>query len=381
MEVNNRFSKFIPDRLIEAREARGFTLTELADIVEISHQAISKYEKSKAVPSYQTLEKLSVKLNVPVTYFYKENPSNTNSVVYYRSMAMATQKSKKVHAHKISWIKEIHKYLERFLDFPEVSVPVFKEHETYVPIDFEEIDSIADKVRKAWNLGNGPISNVVLLLEKAGIIVARAPFTSYKIDACSIWESGERPYILLSNDKTASRSRFDIAHELGHLVLHSKIKQSEFNKKENYKLIEKEANRFASAFLLPSPSFGTEIVSTSIDHFTALKKRWKVSIQAMAYRAHSLEILSEYQHINIRQRLAKKNQLMNEPLDDVLPFENPSVLKQAIEALIDHKVKTKQDIVSELCFPHDEIEVLANLESGYLMQKDSAKVIQLQFKK
>lgn len=341
MEASNRFSKFIPDRLIEAREARGFTLTDLANIVEISHQAISKYEKEKATPNHDTLEKLSDALHVPVTYFYKSYPKKVDGVIYFRSMEMATRKSKNIHLHKISWIKEIHKYLEQYFNFPKLNVPQFITRQEYYPTPFEEIDQIAMEVRKLWNLGNGSISNVVLLLEKAGIIVSRAPSSSYKIDACSIWEPDERPYVLLSNDKTSSRSRFDIAHELGHLILHSKLKKSEFNKKENYKLIEKEDHRFASAFLLPAPSFGSEIVSTSIEHFISLKKRWKVSIQAMAYRANSLGILSEHQHIYIRKKLAKNNQLIKEPLDggNELPFEEPSALKQAIEALVNHKIK------------------------------------------
>lgn len=381
MEANKRFSNFIPERLVEAREARGYTLAELAEVVQTSHQAISKYEKRKAIPSFDVLDRLSNALNIPVTFFYKEYPDKTSSVVYFRSMAMATQKSKNVHLHKINWIKEIHKYLEKYLEFPSVNIPRFIERENYIPTEFEEIDSMASEVRKRWNLGNGPISDVILLLEKNGIIVGRSPSSSYKIDACSKWEEEERPYILLSNDKTASRSRFDIAHELGHLVLHSRIKQSEFNKKENYKLIEKEAHRFAGAFLLPSASFGTEVVSTSIDHFISLKKRWKVSIQAMAYRACSLGIISEYQHINIRQRLAKNNQLVKEPLDIELPFEEPTALKQAVTALVDYNVKTKQDIISEICFPREEIETFANLENGYLETKDTSNVIQLNFKK
>lgn len=381
MEANNRFSKFIPDRLIEAREARGFTLSELADILEISHQAVSKYENNKAQPTYDTLEKLSEALMVPVTFFYKQGQKQLNSNVFYRSMALATKKSKNVHARKIGWIKEIHKYLEQYLEFPDVKVPSFITRDTFIPTDPEEIDVYAEQVRKVWNLGNGPISNVVLLLEKAGVIVARSPFSSYKIDACSIWEEGERPYVLLSNDKTASRSRFDIAHELGHFVLHSKLKSSEFNKKENYKIIEKEANRFASSFLLPAPSFGSEIVSTAIEHFISLKSRWKVSIQAMAYRATTLQIFSEYQHITIRQKLAKKNQLAREPLDDKLPFEEPAALRQAITALIDYNVKTKQDLVSELALPREEIEVFANLENGYLIPDRASNVIPLSFKK
>ncbi|GMK40400.1 transcriptional regulator [Paenibacillus sp. CCS19] len=380
MEANKRFSQFVPARLIAAREARGLTLTDLEEIIEISHQAISKYEKSKAVPSFETLEKFSKVLHVPVAFFYKPVTVENQSVVFFRSKSMATQKSKNVHANKIVMMQEITNYLDQFLNFPVIDIPRVIERESYIPTDFNEIDSIASDLRAKWGLGNGPISHMVLLLEKKGAIIARSPFSSYSIDACSIWETNGRPYILLSDDKTSARSRFDIAHELGHLVLHSRLKKTEFNKKDIYKLIEKEANRFAASFLLPSSSFGTEVVSTSIDHFISLKKRWKVSIQMMAYRANSLGIFSDYQHVYIRQKLAKDNMLVNEPLDEELPFEETSLLKQAIEALVDNKVKTKQDIISDLCFSQDSVESITNVKRGYFSHDDTGKVIHLTFK-
>ncbi|WP_289142445.1 ImmA/IrrE family metallo-endopeptidase [uncultured Brevibacillus sp.] len=381
MEANNRFPKFIPVRLIEAREIRGMTTTELAKELGISQQAVSKYENGSSPPSLETLEKMSETLKVPISFFFKKITSTNNSVVFFRSKSLATVKSKKVHANKLKWIKDIQLYLNEIIDFPEVKIPRIITRENYIPTDFEEIDEIASKVRNMWGLGNGPISNVVLLLEKMGAIVARSPFSNYSIDACSVWEDDDRPFILLSNDKTAPRSRFDIAHELGHLVLHSRIKQSEFNIKENYKLIEKEANRFAGTFLLPSPSFGTEILSTSLDHFISLKKRWKISIAAMSYRAKTLEIFSEYQYIYMRKKMAQNNWLTNEPLDNEFSFEEPIVLKQAIEAIVENGVKTRQDIVNEIGIHREEIEAIANLDNGYLVSNDQANIIPLRFKK
>ncbi|MDT2287631.1 helix-turn-helix transcriptional regulator [Paenibacillus larvae] len=175
LEASNRFSKFIPDRLIEAREARGFTLTDLANIVEISHQAISKYEKEKATLNHDTLEKLSDALHVPVTYFYKSYPKKVDGVIYFRSNGNGYSKSKNIHLHKISWIKE-HKYLEQYFNFSKIECSAVYNKTRILPNPFEEIDQIAMEVRKLWNLGNGSISNVVLLLEKAGIIVFR-PFS------------------------------------------------------------------------------------------------------------------------------------------------------------------------------------------------------------
>lgn len=383
MGTDKQFSKFVPERLAEAREIRGMTTKELAEAVGVSQQAISKFEKpDKTDPGYDTLEKLSSTLHVPVTFFYKQiNPVANESIVFFRSKSAATVKSKKVHANKLKWIREVSSYLDHILGFPDVNIPIFtKNTKSFIPTDFNDIEEIALKVRENWGLGNGPISNLVLLLEKNGAVVARSPFSNYDIDACSIWLENERPLILLSNDKTAARSRFDIAHELGHLVLHSHLSVTEFNKKENFKLIEKEANYFASAFLLPSPSFGREIFSTSIDYLISLKKRWKVSINAMAYRAKQLRIFSDYQYIYIKNKLAQQNWLKNEPLDNEIPFENPSLLKQAVEAVIENDIKTKQDFISEIGLLREEIEAISGLDPGYLLSKEGAKIFNFKLK-
>ncbi|THF73271.1 helix-turn-helix domain-containing protein [Cohnella fermenti] len=367
----NRFAKFVPARLTQAREARGYTLSQLSEAVGISHQAISKYENNLSQPSFDMLEKISDTLNMPVTFFFKPISVSKEGVVFFRSGAMTSVKSKNVHKHKLNWVRDIHLYLEQFLNFPAINVPRIIQREYFIATPDEEIDRVAAELRRSWNLGNGPISNVSLLMEKNGVIVSRSPSSSYSIDACSIWEDGERPYVLLSDDKTGPRSRFDIAHELGHLVLHSKLKQSEFNQKQNYKIIEREANRFAGAFLLPEQSFGSEIYSSSLEYFISLKMRWKISIQAMAYRAHSLGVLTEYQHIYLRQKLAKQNQLTKEPLDEKIDFEEPLALRQAIVALVDHNVKTRQDILTDLRLAREEIEQFSNLDNGYFLEQSA----------
>ncbi|MDT2261969.1 helix-turn-helix transcriptional regulator [Paenibacillus larvae] len=119
----NRFSKFIPDRLIEAREARGFTLTDLANIVEISHQAISKYEKEKATPNHDTLEKLSDALHVPVTYFYKSYPKKVDGVIYFRSMAMATENQRTSIFIRLVGLRKFINTWNNISIFPKLNVP------------------------------------------------------------------------------------------------------------------------------------------------------------------------------------------------------------------------------------------------------------------
>ncbi|UFJ40102.1 XRE family transcriptional regulator [Brevibacillus humidisoli] len=381
MKNRKQFSSFVPERLKEGREARGLTLVELAEKIGVTHQAVSKYEKGKAVPAHNVLDRITYVLNLPLSFFLRPIEEKRDGIVYFRSIAAASVKSKKIHQTKINWLRDVHCYLESILDFPALDIPKVNTTSHFVETNFNDIDDIALEVRRRWGLGNGPITNLIRLLEKKGVIIARARLMNYKIDACSLWNEGERPYILLGNDEqSAVRSRFNLAHELGHLILHSSITLEEFKKKENYKRMEKEAHRFASAFLLPYNSFPQEIFSSSLDHFISLKKRWNVSIGAMIYRAEELGIISDYQALYLRKKMNALGMTKREPLDAETPLEEPIALKQAIELLLEHNVKGKSDLVSEIGLSAKEIEEVANFPDGYLTEREtgpSAKIIHL----
>ncbi|MBS7529432.1 ImmA/IrrE family metallo-endopeptidase [Hazenella sp. IB182353] len=374
---------FEPKRLREAREACGKTITDLAELIGTTHQCISRYENGKTVPKPDKVRELSRILGFPYTFFFKPKKIDGEETIYFRSFATATKKSKKIHEIRNRWIQEIHVYLEHILEFPSVDIPKFGRGPSYTPTRFREIDQVAALVRRHWGLGEGPISNMLLLLEKKGAIVSRSDFDDdVKIDACSYWGNNDRPYILLGSDNrgvsrsknhksSAVRSRFDLAHELGHLVLHADLKPSELGDKKNHKVIEKEANRFASAFLLPSSTFGMEVFN-NIDHLIELKKRWKVSISAMAYRAKNLELFTDDQYIYLMKKMNKEKILYEEPLDDELPFEQPQVLSQSIEMILEHNVKSAKQLIEEIGFPIHILEKLVNAEPGTFIEAEES---------
>ena len=180
----------------------------------------------------------------------------------------------------------------------------------------------------------GPISSVVSLLEANGITVCRCGIEGETVEAFSFW-NGNRPFVVLASEKTAAaRSRFDAAHELGHLILHRWIGADELEDPKILKLIEREADRFASAFLLPRKSFPSEIFTTRLDAFVSLKKRWRVSIQAMVYRCKQLGVFDEDQVTNLYKQISARRWRTHEPLDDELPLEQPRRLQRAIEMVI-----------------------------------------------
>ncbi|MCY8579347.1 ImmA/IrrE family metallo-endopeptidase [Bacillus haynesii] len=365
-----RFSSIVPERIKMGREARGLTTREFAEMIGVSHQMISKYEKGQSIPGSQVLDKMVKELNLPFRFFLKtKKAAGEDKTVFFRSRAVSSVKLKKIHEIKLEWLKEIQYYLEDILDFPKVNFPnLINQKNFFQPVHFEEIDELAMTLRKFWNLNEGPISNLLLLLEKNGVIISKVNFSDIKIDACSEWDENGRPFILLGNNKqSSSRTRFDLAHELGHLILHRYIKKSEFNNKQIYKRIEEEADRFASAFLMPRSSFIEEFVGSSLDFFVLMKKRWKVSIQALVYRASDLGLISDYQKSYLWRQISSKGWRKSEPFEELI-VEEPVVLKQAFELIINHEVKSKGQLVDDLSLNREDIEELSNVEKGFLLE-------------
>lgn len=379
MDHNNvhRLPTPIPERLREARLARGYTTTELADGIGVSRQAISQFELGHAVPSAVIFARIIEKLNLPLAFFF--NPiKELNSPVgatFFRSLKSANKISREILTIKAGWIEEIYLYLKKYIDFPKVNLPDYSSGEILTK---EDIENIAVSVRKTWGLGLGPISNLILLLEKQGIIIAKDFIGDLKMDACSQWR-GERPFIFLGSDKeSAVRSRLDAAHELGHLLLHMWVDNVQLSDPKILKRIEEEAYSFAGAFLMPKDTFIQEVMSTSINHFITLKKRWKVSIAAMIKRCDELGLFSEHQVTYLWKQMARLKYRTREPLDDELTPENPSILKQAISLLLENGVQTAVEIVDAIKLTPNEIESLCCLPVGILASE--GKVIPLKLK-
>lgn len=349
-----------PEKLKEARIARGYTQSALSRLLGVTRQAISRYEDGQMKPRADILEKYIQMLDFPMQYFYLREEKGNSSEILFRSLATATNTSRGQVAVRTEWMRRIVRYFEQYVDFPEVEIQETDKNRQYT---FEEIEKLAEHLRNNWGLGKGPIPNLTILMQNRGCFIARAGVHVTKSDACSNWSDG-RPYVFLTADKdVAVRSRFDLAHELGHLVLH-RIEKGMLEDKKLLKTIEKEANHFAGAFLLPRETFGSQIVSTSLEYFIQLKKMWKVSIAAMIYRCEDLGILSKYQTSYLWRQLAARGLKRHEPLDDILQPEEPTLLKDAAELLVTEKVVTPEKMVYDIALPLKEICGLCNVNES-----------------
>ena len=274
-------------------------------------------------------------------------------------------------------------FLQEYIDFPDLQLPNLS---GYSPED------AAAKLREVWKLGKGPIDNLIHIIEQHGIIVTSFATSTDDIDAFSQMVNINDKEIYLigySNNKTsASRIHFDIAHELGHICLHEWSEDVESFDRKEFKVREDEANRFASAFLLPEESFRADAsrAPLKIPYYTELKRRWKVSIQAMSRRAYKLGLTSmdEYQ-ITIRT-LQRRGMRKDEPLDDTLRTASPALLKTAVSMLLEEDVFTPKEFMDELSYSYglslaaNEVEYLLDLPEGTLSVPNVVEFSSLQLK-
>ena len=357
----------VPARLREARQARLYTLSEVATLVGVSAQAVSQYELGTNKPSIAVLNKLSTVLDVPITFFQKpyEKENYASSAVYYRSTKNTPKKMKEACRTRIHWVNEIYRFTQNYIDYPVCNLPDVSRF-LKDDLEDEDIEIIAAYVRECWGLGKGPIVDLVSVLQSKGIVISRTEIGTKKVDAYSAWYGGV-PYIILGSDKqSACRSRFDLAHELGHLLLHTNIEDDDLKSSEIQDKIEKQAHYFAGAFLLPRETFSKDLISTSMEQFKFLKAKWKVSIAAMAKRARNLGIITENQERYVYITLNKMGGKKKEPLDDQIPFEKPYLFKQAFSLLLKNRIFTKESLVEELALSRKELESLLFLPSEIL---------------
>lgn len=358
---------FVPARLAQAREARNLSYVALSEVVGVTSSAISQYEKGVTSPRPDVVDRLSKALNIPAGFLYKGGIKSITGNLYYRSNSASVKPARRRARRRLEWFKEIADYLENYIDFPNVNLPKFD----YLPNDplsitNEMIEDVAISLREYWQLGDGPIPNMTRLVESNGILVARGKLDSEHLDAFSEFDQHGRPWMFLSSDKNVMvRTRFDVGHELFHLIAHRDVSQADRNKTEVYAALEKQAHRFSSAFQLPEKAFSGDIWDVSIDAFRAMKPRWKVSIGSMVFRAVQLKLIDEASAKRLRISISRRGWRKGEPLDD-LPVETPTTIARSINLLISERIKTPDQIKTELCLPESDIVELAGLDADTL---------------
>ncbi|MBX3742592.1 MAG: ImmA/IrrE family metallo-endopeptidase [Akkermansiaceae bacterium] len=372
---------FHPRRLTEARIAKGLTMSALAAHSNLSPQMVSALENGTRKPTAEALSALAQVLGIKIAYLKEERPFpvTADSAVFFRSSASArNRRNQEMRKQQATWAYEIAAWLDQYVTLPSFDAANFW-NESSEPQEHteESIEEAASNLRSAWLMGTGPIPDMVALLESKGIRVIRQSSGSAKLDAFSRVVNAQ-PMIFLSSDKASgTRSRFDAAHELGHLLLHPHLSSEEITDPVTLKRIENEANLFAGAFLLPETSFSREIHGVTLGSFLAMKLRWKVSAQALIRRTFNLGAIDAFQYQRLAVDISARGMRRKEPHDDAIQVENPVVLRRSWELLIKHEVISRHQISDELLLPPDFISATLGIPPGSF---DTDNIINLQFR-
>lgn len=387
------FQKAIPERQFNssrleiARVYRGIGAKELAESIGVNRQTISMYENNKLTnPEMATLQKISNELHFPVKFFLESCPIDIKkSPTYFRSLLTTGKRYHKEQEAKLELIKIIYEYLSEYLTFKPLNLPAIDK--------CADIEEIALALRDCWGLGRKPIDNLVYRAESNGLIVIDFDSSSGDVDAFShrVYTDDKDTFLIgySRNKCTAARIHFDIAHELGHILLHDWNQNIENIEKEDFKELEQEAHNFASAFLLPKDEFIADIgkYAGNLAFYVEMKKRWKVSISAMIRRSFNLNLINSDEYQRLMRNMQKQGIKKIEPLDDKLVTAKPSLLREAVNILLSQNVVSPNEFLDELSSDYgltiypDELENLLGLKKGTFDTQVPPPKVNLELKK
>ncbi len=364
---------FIGENLTNLRIMHGYSRKQLSEKLNVTEQAIWQYENNYTSPKMQIVNDLKSIFSVKSKFFYQKDvldrylePESIPVMnIAYRSKVMNVISKTQAEAKHVEYLDSFVNYLTAYLTLPTQKIIQIRDEvinylNTSTDDREKQINKIAKLTRDKLGFRNDTNDDLMFLIEKSGVFIFEKPIGE-EIDAYSLWTKQDRPFIILGNLKrSAVRRNFDIAHELGHLLLHYKVEFTNLNRKE-HKAIENEANLFAGAFLLPEESFLEDLRTiarvTNPDSYIDLKKKWKTSLQVLGYRAANLGILDSKKHRNFYAALHRKGYLKREPLDESLSIQKPQKIKSIIDlvakkGLIDIRKMMERDWMVEVPFFH-----------------------------
>lgn len=331
-----------------ARESRGMTQVEIAEQLGTTQGNIGKLERGDYNVSREWLNGIARLTHYPHSFFYQKGDIIPENINYRRREKVAQAVLSPLNA-KINIERFRMQIIAEALEIPPVTVPLFEVTEENTPAN------IAMKLRKQWNIPAGPVASLTSVLEHEGIIIDTFDFNTSRVDSRCLVTNNGIPVIFMNSSLLGDRQRFSLAFQLGHLVMHSG--DVSWDRDTGH-----EANLFAAELLMPEadirPDFEQGI---SVPILADLKKKWKVSMISLLYRADDLGYLTPYQK---KQALLHFNEMhirRREPVELDVPLEKPAMLSEWLERLRTEKKLDAAQIAAMLHCTTDEFSELYNI--------------------
>ncbi|WP_206370881.1 ImmA/IrrE family metallo-endopeptidase [Solimonas marina] len=294
----------------------------------MSKQFLSRVEAGAEAVTAQLETALSDSLLVLPEFFRTVDLEPiTEEQCHFRRQLTTKVALRQVGRARGEMLKRLVSILEENIELPAYRVGVAEVSSN------DAIERGAEVFRATFELGMGPLSNITRIAENAGSVVTRLDGLAPEIDAVSF--ATKRPVIVLNSDgRSSCRERFGIAHELGHFALHIGVLTGD-------RLTETQANRFASALLMPRATFGMECRAATRGTrlnwpaIVDLKLRWGVSKAAILFRGHQLGYFTEEQVRSGYITLKRHGQATSEIEDARVAYEEPEVLSEGLKMMRD----------------------------------------------
>lgn len=360
---------FNGDKLKQLRLLYGMTRKELATRLDITEQAVWQFEKNETSPKTSVKLKMTNLFGVRSDYF-SQVTSNSNfdmTSVAFRNEAENTRKATDIQEAYLNALDSLVVYLESMVTIPNQKIIELVGTLSQKEQDNANLEKIALFAKEFLEISDDN-SDLLYQLEKSGIYIFERNMANNE-DAYSIWSNTNRPFIILGIGKTAVRRNFDLAHELGHLLLHRNIDFSSLSKDEFLEK-ESEANNFASYFLLPKEEFCRDMTNlvgkrvSNPDNYIDLKRKYSVSIQALEYRAFKLGLISPSQHGYFYRLINKNHYKTFEVLDDKIIVKRPSKVRSMLNTILSNLL-TVDSLFSALKVDERFLSHLLSIQSQF----------------
>lgn len=333
------------DLLRVARQARGWSQTELSRQSGVSQANLSKLENGLIGPTDDVLDRVANALHFPQSFFFEPDrvlglPMSVHPM--YRKRASVSQRGlERLEAELNIRLLHIRRLLKSAEFEPEFPLPA---------MDIDEFggdpELIAGLVRRTWLVPTGPMKDMVGWVERAGCVVVQCDFAALPVDGVTISSPGMPPCIFLNRNQPADRQRYSLGHELGHIVMHRLPSPA----------MEDEANAFASALLMPAREIRPYLSGRlTIQKLAALKPVWHVSMQALLYRARVVGAITANQSQYLWRQISALGYRRNEPPELDFPAEEPSVLPEIIRVHLEDLGYEIKDLCSVLHMFEDDL--------------------------
>ncbi len=324
------------EMIVLGRQYRGMTARDLADAMGVSNSLLSMMERGTRTASDETIASLSRVLRLNSTFFTRTDrvyPSN----LHWRKSAKAGPRYVAAAEAEMNVHRLTAEQLLRSIQVTAKPLP---------SIDVEEHDSaaaIARTLRQLWKVSKGPILALYELIERNGVLVCLCDFESPDIDGRSMYTKDKQPILFVNRNSPMDRQRLTVAHELGHLVMHTNYPVSRDRD------VEAEAMEFASEFLMPSAELRPQLSGPiKVELLADLKRYWRVSMQAILYRTRTERLITD---TNWRRMWMEFNRLgikRREPLELDPPMEKPVLLKRLVQ-MHQEELEMSLEEIAELC--------------------------------